>query len=400
VSPARGPRSWRHPFGHRDGGLTTTGWAILVGSLAVWGLAWSFGYGELSIVAAAGLISLVVAVVWTGSRPRLDVERELLPDRVMRGDDTEVRAVLSNPGRRATAASLAVDQVGARDVEVILPGVPAHHRAQLAYTLPTDRRGILQVGPLTVVREDPLGLVRRTRGVGGSATLWVYPRTHPVRVVPSGQTRDLEGPTSDMASGSITFHALREYESGDDLRLIHWRSTARTGTLMVRHQADPSRPNCDIVLDVARSSYQDEEAFESAVEAAASIIVASTTHRFPVKLRTTDGLVVDSSRGRAAGQAFLDRLAAVQLRANASLAAAATAVSAGPRGNTLVVLTGEPAEIDLLAVESVRHRFEVVTAVRFHPGEESSATLKQGILELIAPDGRSFAELWNRQVTP
>ncbi len=220
-----------------------------------------------------------------------------------------------------------------------------------------------------------------------------------MQVVPSGQTRDLEGPTSDTASGSITFHALREYESGDDLRLIHWRSTARTGTLMVRQQADPSRPNCDIVLDVARSSYRDEEAFESAVEAAASIIVASTTHRFPVKLRTTDGLVVDSSRGRAAGQAFLDRLAAVQLTPNASLAAAATAVSAARRGNTLVVLTGEPEEIDLLAVESLRHRFEVVTAVRFHPGEEPSATLNQGILELIAPDGESFAHLWNRQVT-
>ncbi len=78
---------------------------MLAGSLAVWGLAWSFGYGELSIVAAAGLIALVLALLWTGSRPRLDVERELAPDRVVRGDDTEVRAVLSNPGRRATAAT-------------------------------------------------------------------------------------------------------------------------------------------------------------------------------------------------------------------------------------------------------------------------------------------------------
>src|SRR5690606_34198699 len=101
---------------------------------------------------------------------RLRVARHLVPDRVVRGDSTEVRATITNPSRRLTPSLAAVDRVGERDVPVVIPSVGAGEERALTYSLPTDRRGVLTVGPLNVVSEDPLGLIRRERRVGGTAT--------------------------------------------------------------------------------------------------------------------------------------------------------------------------------------------------------------------------------------
>src|SRR5690606_20991656 len=135
------------------------------------------------------------------------------------------------------------------------------------YELPTSRRGVISVGPMVLRRADPFGLVETTTHYGVIRTLWVHPRVHPIRALPSGVSRDLEGPTSDTApQGGMAFHTLREYVRGDDLRHIHWRSTARLGNLMVRHMVDSSHPVNTVVLDTRAERY-DPVRFEDAVEA-------------------------------------------------------------------------------------------------------------------------------------
>ena len=111
------------------------------------------------------------------------------------------------------------------------------------YPLPTARRGVVDVGPALIVKTDLLGLMRREIAQTDVDRLWVHPRVAALGPLPVGFAKDLEGPTSDASpAGDVAFHALREYELGDDHRHIHWMSSARTGTLMVRHYVDNRRP--------------------------------------------------------------------------------------------------------------------------------------------------------------
>ena len=378
--------------------LTPAGRAVLGGSVVLYAVGWGLGYVEVLTVAAAGLLALLVAVGWTWTRPRLEVDRSVHPQRVVRGDRADARLRVTNPTGRTLQQLTAVDMVGDRDVAVALPRVPAGETGTTGYRLPTERRGVIDVGPLRVIRQDPLGLLETARQYGVPETLWIYPKIYPVSPLSAGRQRDLEGPTSDGAAGSITFHALREYVIGDDLRLIHWRSTARTGTLMLRQQADPSQPQMTIVLDTQVRSY-DEETFEAAVEAAASLVTASTTQRFPVRLFTGTGLVATGRGSRATASALLDHLTPLQRSEDGNLAAVAARLATEPGGHSLVVITGDPDPTDVLAVETLRHRYDMMAVVRFRADAEPGVSWDHGVIDLIAPDGEAFAALWNRRAS-
>ena len=126
------------------------------------------------------------------------------------------------------------------------------------------------------MKSDLVNLMRREIVQTGTQTLWVHPRVVALRPLPVGYAKDLEGPTSDASpAGDVAFHALREYELGDDHRHIHWMSTARTGTLMVRHYVDNRRPNVTVVVDTNVESYIDPAGFDTAIEIAASLGVSS-----------------------------------------------------------------------------------------------------------------------------
>lgn len=379
--------------------LTAGGRAVVVGSAVSFAAGWGFGYQELWVVGTAGLALVVFAFAWTAFRPRVVVDRAVVPNRVTRGDAAEAQVTVTNPTRFPIWSLVAHDQVGAHTVEAVLPRVSPGRSSRGNYRLPTSRRGITTVGPLQVVREDPLGLVRRSRQVGSTETLWVYPKIYPLAPLPAGRLRDLEGPTHDGASGSITFHALREYVIGDDLRLIHWRSTARTGTLMVRHQADPSQPQADVVLDTNRLAYLDDESFESAVEAAASLIAASTAHRFPVRLHVGASQMnasagLGSSADGAAG--LLDYLTTVATSDEALLGAIASKLAHGAGGHSLVVVTGTATPAEMAALEALRHRYASMAIVRFDAGRPPGVSWTDGLMNLHAPNAERFAGLWTR----
>jgi uncharacterized protein (DUF58 family) len=396
----RGRRGWPRRRGEgRRLVLTPVGRGVLLGTSLAYAAGWGLGYTELLVVAAAGLLAMVLALAWTWPRPRVAVDRTISPQRVVRGEPAEAQLSVANPTRRRLPALRLRDRVGPRYLDVLLPRAAPGATGQATYELPTDRRGIVEVGPLAVVRRDPFGLTRSARRHGSTESLWVYPRIHPVAPLASGRRRDLEGPTHDNASGSITFHALREYVTGDDLRLIHWRSTARTGTLMVRQQADPSQPHATIVLDTHAGSFGDA-AFEAAVEAAASLVVASTSRRFPVRLLTGDVLLSSGRAGRGTASPLLDHLTPLQLTdaATAGLGPAATRLAAERGGQSLVVLTGTPDPDDLAAVTAVGRRYAALAVVRFRSDADPGIAWDRGVLDAVAPSAESFAALWNGRV--
>lgn len=379
--------------------LTSTGRAVLTGSAGAYAAGWLLGYHELWVVATTGVILVVAAVAWTAVGRRVEVERAVAPSRVVRGDIAEARVTLTNPSRWPMWSLRAEDQVGAHTVESRLPTVAARGSTRGGYRLPTTRRGVTTVGPLRIVRDDPLGLVRRARQMGGTETLWVYPRIHPLSPLPAGRQRDLEGPTHDGASGSITFHTLREYVVGDDLRLVHWRSTARTGTLMVRQQADPSRPQADLVLDTSRLAYPDEESFESAVEAVASLAAASTRRRFPVRLHAGTTLLTAAARvgsGPDGASRLLDHLTTVETTTEAPLGPIASRLARGAGGHSLVVVTGTATQAEMAAIDALRHRYAAMAVVRFDVRRAPGVTWADGLTTVNAPSMERFAALWAR----
>ena len=115
----------------------------------------------------------------------------------------------------------------------------------------------MPVGPLRVTRHDPLGLVAVARGHGETVRVWVHPRIHPLTAVPAGVARSLDGRVDRVPHGSITFDTLREYVIGDELRHVHWRTSARVGELMVREHLDTSLPRMVVLLDDRSESYPD-----------------------------------------------------------------------------------------------------------------------------------------------
>ncbi|NUR86944.1 MAG: DUF58 domain-containing protein, partial [Nonomuraea sp.] len=202
-----------------------------------------------------------------------------------------------------------------------------------------------------------LGLTRRVRQYGEPATLLVRPRTVTLPVPPSGRAHHLEGPTSDNApAGTVTFHTLREYVVGDDLRHVHWRSSARTGTLMVRQLIDASLPTTTIVLDT-------RDLPELAVDAAASVGLAAARAGFPVRVLTGEGPVVET---KADGELVLDRLALVA----AGTASVTEAVRLAKGGGSLVLVTADPQEVGRLA--GVKRRFDRVLCVYLGEGHPAA----------------------------
>jgi uncharacterized protein (DUF58 family) len=164
----------------------------------------------------------------------------------------------------------------------------------VSYPVPTVRRGVVSVGPLQVSRRDPLGLARVLRGYGEPATVWVRPRVHTIAAVPVGLSRSMDGRVDRIPRGSITFSALRGYVIGDDLRHVHWRTSARVGELMVREHVDTSLPRIVVLLDdraVAHTQPGEagESTFEYACEAAASVIVAAIREDIHVEMQLVSG---------------------------------------------------------------------------------------------------------------
>jgi uncharacterized protein (DUF58 family) len=366
------------------------GLGVLAGAVVLLGAGFRFGYPDLALLGAAAALAVLCAVGFALWRPSLRVDRVADPDRVARGEPAAMTLTVRNSSRLRAANLVAADRCGGRDVPVPLLRLRPGRDTTVSYPVPTARRGVIAVGPLHVTRSDPLELMSLSRTYGGTATVWVHPRIHLLRAVPAGMARSLDGRIDKVPHGTITFDSLREYVVGDELRRVHWRSSAKVGELMIREQLDTSEPTIVVLLDdraAAHPQVRDgiADTFESACEAAASIVAAAVREDLPVMLHLVSGLTTG---------AFLDVLTEASLQAG-DLTQKIRHLRTQRLGDTLVFLTGPGGRADLGAVSALRGPYPVVIGGLFGDRDAAPVSAGDGMIVIEAEDGAQFAGAWD-----
>ncbi|MFU8873172.1 DUF58 domain-containing protein [Micromonospora sp. SL4-19] len=378
-------------------GITARGVGLLVTAVVLLGVGFRYAYPELTVLGAAAAVAVGYALVNAAWRPRLLVERVADPDRVARGEPATMTLTVRNTGRLRAANLVAEDRCGRALVPVPLLRLRPGRNTEVRYEVPTHRRGVVPVGPLRVTRRDPLGLVALARPYGGTVPVWVHPRIHPLTAVPTGAGRSLEGRTDSVPHGSITFDSLREYVVGDELRRVHWRTSARVGELMVRENVDTSLPRIVVVLDNRATAHPtrvagEAESFESACEAAASVVAATVREDLPMSLL----LVAPTETEPAGAGGPLDRLAAAELTDGGEdvLPTAMSRLRQERLGDTLIFLTGPGGHTDLGHVGALRRAYPSVVVGVFGATQPTPAGAA-GLVVVDAADGAQFAAEWD-----
>lgn len=319
--------------------VTPLGWIVLVLTPIALVAGYRLGWVELVVIGWAGVVLAVLAALSLLGRAGPSIALRLPHRRVVVGDPAIGTVEAANPGRRRLLGVTVEVPVGSGLAELALPGLPAGEGAVREFAVPTSRRGIIPVGPVRTVRGDPIGLVRRELVWTDRVDLVVHPRTVSVPSTSTGLIRDLEGtPTRDLTASDVAFHALREYQPGDEPRFIHWKSTAKTGVHMVRQFEQTRRSHLVVAMSLATTDYASEEQFELAVSVtgslgvrairdgrAVSVVVSTITpdtarrRRWAVRSLAThvpgrllDDLAVVEADARALGMRDVARLAAEQ----------------------------------------------------------------------------------------
>jgi uncharacterized protein (DUF58 family) len=310
-------------------GCTRRGWTIVGAAVGLLVGGRVLGADELSVLGLAGLALVLLSVVWVVvARPRLAVTRRVDPLRLHVGDLARTDLDCTADGGHPTALLELAESIddGALRARFLLAPIPPGTTVTPAYRIPTDHRGALALGPARVAVSDPLGLARRRHVVAPREEVLVRPRVHAIVPPALGAGRRLahdddRSPRAAATDATGEFLAVRPYETGDDPRRVHWRSSARTDDLMVRQYEAPRRGATLVFLDTRvrtgatpKRSDDDRPAvdldFERAVEAAASIVTCLQRRRRPVECCTSAGARL--TRGATdTGPTVLDRLATV-----------------------------------------------------------------------------------------
>jgi len=282
-------------------------------------------------------VLLAAAAVALAALPsRAEVDLTLSPPRAMAGDTVEVLLSARSARRIPVPSPLVVLPTGTTEHLIRLRLLRRRRAVEERLELTDLRRGVVPVGPVVARRTDPLALLRRDETWAPAAELLVLPRIVPVESLGMGVIRDQEGtPSDEISMSDLAFHALREYVPGDELRHVHWRSSAKASTLQIRQYHDTRRSHLTVVLDAAAASYDDPEDFETAVSVAAS--VAARAHREGVDVSMLCGDHAVTGRGL---DGVLDACCRIQLSDSDPGQAARLALRLAPETSWLVLVTG------------------------------------------------------------
>lgn len=317
--------------------------------------------GALSLIAGlvlgvldlqrVGVLLLVLPIpAWLAvrqARSGLRVGHAVNPARVVVGGAAEVRLVLGNPHGFGTGPLRITETVpGGRPLRFSVAGVRGRQRRTVAYPLPRLKRGRYTVGPTTVVASDPFGLVTADTRSTDTAQLIVQPKVEPLAplTLPIAWRDGAATLSHSVGSGGSDDASVREFRHGDDLRKIHWRSTAKTGALMVRQEERPWHGESLLLLDTRALSFpvpaaeEESPAFEWAISTAASI----ATHLVERGRRAT----VVTGSGQVAhdeSTAILDMLAETPAALRSDVQPLATALGGlGRDASTFAILGAAP----------------------------------------------------------
>ncbi|MGO2751518.1 MAG: DUF58 domain-containing protein [Pseudoclavibacter sp.] len=252
--------------------VTPLGWIVLTAGVVLLTAGIVFGWLELIGIGGVLVGVFAAAVPFTIGRESFGVQVELEPRRVRVGDRALGRLQVTNLGERRVLPTRLALPVGQATAEFSIPQLASDATHEDLFAVPTTRRAVIEAGPARSLRGDPLGLLERATKWTGVIELFVHPRTVRITAQVAGLLRDLEGVTGErITDDDLAFHALRPYEPGDDRRNIHWRTSARTGLLMVRQFQETRRSQANLLQTLETAAYASEDEFELGVEVLASL---------------------------------------------------------------------------------------------------------------------------------
>ncbi len=380
---------------------TTRGWALGGAGLALVLLWYLLGDEELLMAGSALVLATVAALVYVRLiSPEISVGRRLGSGAVHDGDTMSVTLLLRNRGGRPVRHLQVTDNVeslGAADFEIGV--VDAEEAVTTSYRVQCRPRGLYRVGPTVTTASDPLGLAERVIPGGPTDTLIVYPRVEALSGLPvvRGQDPSMAAARPEQAQrGGEDFFTLREYQRGDDLRRVHWPSSARTEELMIRQLETPWQSRALVLLDVRSEAYESNTAFETAVSGAASVVTHLVQSGFDADLWAGDPTPIDASRYAAAMQT----LALVQSQPGLDLKSVASHIRQKGGGGALVLVTGN-ADRDLVAVHQVLSG-EYPTTVLLNATSTTSQAIagfhRLGVTTVTTAPGGSWSESWIKTI--
>lgn len=289
------------------------GW-LLVGALAgglIAALAW--GWTEAWVIAVAAAVLLTCSAPFLLGKQNYAVRLQFDKDRVVAGHELTAVLDVENVGTRIALPSVLDIPVGEGLIEAHLPLLRPTSRHDETLTVGAERRGIIEVGPMTVRRGDPIGLLQRDHTWPDIQHVYVHPVTVVVPSTSAGMLRDLEGAsTKTIVDSDLSFHAIREYQQGDSSRHIDWKSTAKTGRYMVRQFEETRRARIAIVLDLDPAQYASDDEFEVAVSAASSLALQAVRDGRELTV-TTSAEIPPHARGVVHAIRTLPTLSAVAM---------------------------------------------------------------------------------------
>ncbi|MET7380107.1 DUF58 domain-containing protein [Streptomyces sp. NPDC005526] len=412
-------------------GLTTRGRSFLAAGVAAALCAYVLGQSDLLRVGLLlAALPLLCAAVLHRTRHRVAGSRRLSPARVPAGSEARVHLRTENVSRLPTGLLMLQDRVpyvlGPRP-RFVLDRVEPGGRREVSYRVRSDLRGRYPLGPLQLRLTDPFGMCELTRSFSAFDTLTVVPRVTPLPPVRlSGEAKGYgDGRQRSLALAGEDDVIPRGYRHGDDLRRVHWRSTARYGELMVRREEQPQRARCTVLLDTRYIAFRGagpESAFEWAVSGAASVLVHMLERGFSVRLLTDTGTSVpgEGSEGFAgasqesadAAGLMMDTLAVIDHSDGAGLSRAYDTLRGGNEG-LLVAFLGDLDEEQAAVVAKMRQRGGAAVAfvldsdawVRERTdvpgpvhgtGERLRMLRESGWTAVEVPRGASLEEVWRR----
>jgi uncharacterized protein (DUF58 family) len=352
------------------------GFIVFACGLGLWAAGRLLGSPTIHVV-AVGLcvLPLIAAFVCRHTGQELRVRRRLSDQRVQPGHRVTVELEIDNGSATSSSFLLLEDRVppalGA-PARLVLPGIPGRNRQRVAYTFTPRVRGRYVLGPLTVDLSDPFGLTRRRSQFDHEDQLVVTP-----------EVEELSGPASAAFSAGVglsrtrnlfrtgeEFYTMRAYQTGDDLRRLHWPSVARTGELMIRQDETSRRGSAVLFLDTRASAIGQTHApsFERSVSAAASIGVLLARSGFTVRFMSAGTSLLATGE-----EQLLDTLAALSHEHGRTIGPALTRLRAGASADaTLVLVTAPPPPSELVSFLRAGAAFGPKLAILVHPIEPTS----------------------------
>ncbi|MFB0619863.1 DUF58 domain-containing protein [Streptomyces sp. AGS-58] len=411
-------------------GLTTRGRSFLAAGIAAAVCAYVLGQSDLLRVGLLlAVLPLVCATVLYRTRHRVAAARRLSPGRVPACTEARVHLRMDNVSRLPTGLLMLQDRVpyvlGPRP-RFVLDRVEPGGRREVSYRVRSDLRGRYPLGPLQLRLTDPFGMCELTRSFSAYDTLTVVPHVDPLTPVRfSGEAQGYgDGRQRSLALAGEDDVIPRGYRYGDDLRRVHWRSTARYGELMVRREEQPRRARCTVLLDTRGGAYEGagpDSAFEWAVSGAASVLAHMLERGFSVRLLTDSGSAVPgegadgfAGTGQETADAaglMMDTLAVLDHSDGTGLSRAYDALRGGDDG-LLVAFLGDLDEEQATTVARMSRRSGAVAFVLDpdtwtrettdvpRPGGAHGERLRMlreaGWTALSVPRGASLDGLWRR----